>query len=53
MSKIHVLNITKKTKKNYKKACERHQNLSKEEKEKKRQYDRKGYENASEVENLG
>ena len=38
--KIHQLNIIKKIKKGYKKACERHHNLSKEEKEKMQQYGR-------------
>ena len=36
--KIHQLNIIKIIKKGYKKACERYQSLSKEEKEKKQQY---------------
>ena len=40
----------KKVKKDYKKARERYQNLSKEEKEKKRQYGRKRYKNLSEDE---
>ena len=43
--KIHQLNIIKITKKDYKKVCERYQNLSKKEKEEKRQYGCKRYKN--------
>ena len=47
--KLYQLNIIKKIKKDYKrKACERYQNLSKEEKEKKQQYE--SYKNLSEHE---
>ena len=38
MSKNLSANIIKKIKKDYKKACERHQNLSKEKNEEKQQY---------------
>ena len=44
------MNIVKKIKKDYKKACERYQNLSKEEKEKKQQYGDEPYKNTSEDE---
>ena len=47
MSK-HRLNIIKKLKKDCNKACERFQNLSKEEKEKEQQYGREHYKNFSE-----
>ena len=44
--KLYQLNIIKKIKKDYKrKACERYQNLSKEEKEKKQQYGLELYKN--------
>ena len=45
---IHQLNIIKITKKDYKKARERHQSLSKEKKETKRQYGHERYKNLSE-----
>ena len=49
--KIYQQNIIKKIKKIYKKkACEKYQNLSKDEKEKKQQYDQEHYKNLSEAE---
>ena len=48
--KIHQLNIIKMIKKCYKKAHERYQSLSKEEKEKKPQYGRERYKNLPEDE---
>ena len=45
---MYQRNITKNIKKDYEKAGERYQNLSKEEKEKKQQYGRDGYKNVSE-----
>ena len=50
MSKLHPLNITKITKKGYKKSHEKFRNLSKEEKEKKLRYLREPYKNLSEDE---
>ena len=51
MSKIYQLNIIKNIKKYYKKkACERYQNLSNEEKGKKQQYGYKLYKNLSDDE---
>ena len=47
---MYQLNIIKKIKKDYKKTFKRHQNLSKEEKEKKWQYDHECYRNLSEHE---
>ena len=49
--KLYQPNIIKKIKKDYKrKACERYQNLSKEEKERKQQYGHESYKNLSEDE---
>ena len=45
MPKMCQLNVIKKINKDYKKTCERYQNLSKVEKERKRQYGRERYKN--------
>ena len=50
MSKNYQVKVIQKIKKDYKKTHERHQNISKEEKEKEQQYGHERYKNLSEDE---